>query len=224
MRKVSPAGTITATVAPAGSGLAVDSVGNLYITDSSDLVRKVFPDGTITTVAGNGMYGYSGDGGPATSARINNPLGIAVNGSGNVYVADADNRAVRLLQPVAFSITSITNAASNLSISVSAGEIVVITGSGLGPAQLTSAHVGGDGLYDCGVAGTVVQFNGTCAPLIYTWATQVAAVVPYRFRRDGTGYSCVPGSNHGIFPSSGCSIRTCSLHAGLYRQGPGSRR
>jgi hypothetical protein len=51
--------------------VAVDSAGNLYIADAgNNRVRKVLADGTITTVAGNGTYGYSGDGGPATSARI----------------------------------------------------------------------------------------------------------------------------------------------------------
>ena len=55
-------------------GVAVDAVGNIYIADSSvDRIRKVNPDGTITTVAGNGSRGFSGDGGPATSASLREP-------------------------------------------------------------------------------------------------------------------------------------------------------
>ena len=81
-------------------GVAVDSAGNLYIADDVDnRIRKVTPDGTITTVAGNGScaivvdYGcYSGDGGPATSAELRAlPYGVAVDGAGNLYIADADN-------------------------------------------------------------------------------------------------------------------------------------
>lgn len=73
----------------------------------------------------------------------------------------------------------VTNAASNLGGPIAPGEIVVLYGSGLGPAQLTSASVGSNGLYGAALAGTGVQFNGIAAPMIYTSATQVAAIVPY---------------------------------------------
>jgi sugar lactone lactonase YvrE len=71
------------------AGLAVDSSGNLYIADSyNGVVRKVTTSGTISTVAGNGTFGYSGDGGPATSATLMAPIGLAVDASGNLYIAD----------------------------------------------------------------------------------------------------------------------------------------
>ena len=71
--------------------------GNLYIADSTNQrIRKVSSNGTITTVAGNGGGGgYSGDGGPATSAALNFPLGMAMDGAGNLYFADGDNHRVR---------------------------------------------------------------------------------------------------------------------------------
>jgi len=73
----------------APSGLALDSKGNLYISDGGNLrVRKVSPDGIITTVAGNGNRGSSGDGGPATAAQLSNPRGLAVDGADNLYIAD----------------------------------------------------------------------------------------------------------------------------------------
>ena len=80
-------------------GVAVDAVGNLYIADYGNYrIRKVSRDGMITTTAGNGTQGHSGDGGPATNAQLNAPRGIAVDASGNIYVADSDS--MRLLQPV----------------------------------------------------------------------------------------------------------------------------
>ena len=75
-------------------GLAVDSTGNLFISDAN-LVRKVSPDGIISTVAGNGVYGFSGDGGPATAAQFVFPAGLATDGHGNLYIADAFNGRIR---------------------------------------------------------------------------------------------------------------------------------
>ena len=68
-------------------GVAVDSSGNLYISDTNNArLRKVMVDtGIITTLAGNGTLGYSGDGASAASAQLNDPRGIAVDASGNVY-------------------------------------------------------------------------------------------------------------------------------------------
>jgi len=77
-------------------GVAVDAVGNLYIADTSNhRIRKVDTSGMITTVAGNGTEGFSGDGGPATSATLNTPIGVAVDTAGNLYIADAFNNRVR---------------------------------------------------------------------------------------------------------------------------------
>lgn len=77
-------------------GLAVDSAGNLYISDQGNhRIRKVSTSGIITTIAGNGAMGKNGDGGPATQAQMGQPAGLAVDGSGNVYVADSYLQTVR---------------------------------------------------------------------------------------------------------------------------------
>jgi uncharacterized protein (TIGR03437 family) len=77
----------------------VDSAGSLYIADTANnRIRKV-SNGAIITVAGNGGIGFSGDGGPATSAQLYNPHGVAVDSAGNVYVADNNNNRIRILTP-----------------------------------------------------------------------------------------------------------------------------
>jgi len=80
------------------SGLVMDSKGNLYISDGGNArVRKISSDGIITTVAGNGVHGYSGDGGPAAPAQISSPRGLAIDSADNLYIAD--NAAVRKVSP-----------------------------------------------------------------------------------------------------------------------------
>ena len=77
------------------TGVAVDSAGNLYIADKDNSRIREVSNGVITTVAGNGTYGFSGDNGPATSAKLSNPYGVAVDTSGNLYIADVSNDCIR---------------------------------------------------------------------------------------------------------------------------------
>lgn len=77
-------------------GIAVDASGNVYISDyDNQRIRKVNVSGIISTIVGNGTAGYSGDGGTASSAEINNPYGLAIDGSGNLYIADGGNGRIR---------------------------------------------------------------------------------------------------------------------------------
>ncbi|WP_247233362.1 PKD domain-containing protein [Telluribacter sp. SYSU D00476] len=127
IRKVSTSGIIT-TVAGTGTsgysgdggpateamigyalGVAVDGAGNLYISDQGVYrIRKVSTSGIITTVAGTGTQGYSGDGGPAKEAMIGESEGIAVDGAGNLYISDASNRRIRKLIPTTQQVVSFT--------------------------------------------------------------------------------------------------------------------
>jgi uncharacterized protein (TIGR03437 family) len=173
-----------ATSAQVGNpvSVTVDAAGNIYTVDASARVRQVYPNGRIATIAGNGSLGYSGDGGLATQAQLNAPSAIALGNNGNLYVADTANSAVRLLQYAGngLAIGAVTNAASSISGPVAPGEVVVLYGSGLGPARLAQYQLDpSSGLVGTGLAGTSVIFNGTPGPVLYTSATQVAAVVPY---------------------------------------------
>jgi len=117
IRRVDPTGVIstvagTGLISPIDNGAAADTVpiateppdavavdagGNVYFADPVDnIVREVrAADGTVSTVAGNGLAGYTGDGGPAASAELNNPTGLALDPAGNLYIGDTYNHVVR---------------------------------------------------------------------------------------------------------------------------------
>jgi uncharacterized protein (TIGR03437 family) len=80
--------------------LAVDAAGNVYVADGqANAVRRIGTDGTISTLAGTGVSGYSGDGGPANKATLDNPSAVAVDASGDVLIADTWNNVVRIVKP-----------------------------------------------------------------------------------------------------------------------------
>jgi sugar lactone lactonase YvrE len=160
VRKVSTSGTI-GTVAGNGnccyggdggpatnaqlespSGVAVDAAGNLYIADSyGGRVRQVAVSGTITTVAGNGSYAYSGDGGLATAATFRYPYAISVDAAGNMAVVDQSNNAIRLLTPAgALPVLTIQSAHTGAFTPGQTGATYAVTvsnGAGAGPPTAT---------------------------------------------------------------------------------------
>jgi len=146
VRKVSPDGLIS-TVAGTGvqgysgdgasatsaqlsrpTGLTTDTKGDLFIVDGVR-VRKVSLSGTITTVAGNGTIGFSGDGGPATGAQLNSPYGVAVDSAGILYISDDGSLRVRKVSP-----NGIITTVAGTGVSGSAGD-----GGPAMSAQLTGA-------------------------------------------------------------------------------------
>lgn len=108
-------------------GIAVDGNGNIFVADTDNhRVRKVDARGRISTVAGNGVQAFTGDGGPATAASLNDPEGVAVDANGNIYIADTGNNVIRKVDQGGL-ISSLTSA-----------ELAAFTGDG-GPAL--AAHV-----------------------------------------------------------------------------------
>ena len=169
IRKVSN-GVIT-TVA-GGNAVTVDAAGNIYVGDETlNLIRKISRDG-ITAL-------------PVSPALSFRSWQIAVDSAGHVYCEDALRTGILVLTstaaatPSSVSVDAVTNAASNMPLPIAPGEIVTLSGSGLGPAQLISALPRSDGFYDSQLAGSTVRFNGFPAPILYTSATQLAAIVPY---------------------------------------------
>jgi uncharacterized protein (TIGR03437 family) len=195
VRKVTPGGTIS-TVAGTGNagfsgdggqatkadfgrtiGLAVDSSGNLFIADYDYArIRMVTAGGIVSTVAGSGGTGYSGDGGPATSATFNDIFGISIDSSGKIYIADAGNGAVRELTPAAnepsINPGGVVPVGSPVN-TVQPGEWISIYGSNLAG---TTAVWNND--FPTSLAGTTVTIDGRLAYIWYVSPGQINVQVP----------------------------------------------
>ena len=208
IRKVTPLGVIS-TVAGGGLGgdggpatsarlaapsrIALDSAGNLYIADTgNNRIRKVAPDGVISTIAGNGTAGDDGDGGLALSAQLDSPRDLAVDAAGNVYVADFNNDRIRKLTPVTGVVPpapvealNLVSAASLLPSPIAPGQIATVYGSGLGPPTAAGPKLKAPGLLDTLVADTQVLFDGKPAPLLYVQDYQINFQVPYSVAGQG---------------------------------------
>lgn len=109
-------GQATAASIHGPAGLLTDGTNNLYIADQyNNCIRKVDPLGVISTFAGNDTAGFSGDGGPATAARFNQPTAIARDKNGNYYIADKDNNRIRKITAAGIVSTIAGNGAAGFS-------------------------------------------------------------------------------------------------------------
>src|SRR5574341_2425425 len=110
-------------------GIHVTASGVIYIADTlNHRVRKIDTNGIITTIAGNGIKGFSGDGGLATAASLNYPMGVAADGAGNIFIADAHNHRVRRVNTSGIISTIIGGGAENAAnyCSLSAADVGTI--------------------------------------------------------------------------------------------------
>jgi trimeric autotransporter adhesin len=166
---------------PGAHGVAFDANLNAWATGDNRVVKLVFRS-PAATIVGTGQCCYAGDGGPAGAALLNNPWGLAFDSSGDLYIADTGNDAIRFATVSASTlfVRAVANAASNVAGAVAPGEIVTIYGAGLGPQSIVTPGQPAPGsLLPTNIAGTSVTFNGIPAPLLYVAAGQVSAIVPY---------------------------------------------
>ncbi|HEX2232245.1 MAG TPA: hypothetical protein VHG69_02655, partial [Thermoleophilaceae bacterium] len=128
--------------------VVADAAGNVYIADfNNHRIRRVTPGGVITTFAGTGSSGYTGDGGPALLARLDGPIGLTIDGAGNIYLADFNNHVIRRITAAGIISTVAGNGSAGSS------------GDG-GPA--TSARLDGPGDVQIDGAGNlyIPEYNG----------------------------------------------------------------
>ncbi len=112
----SAAGPATDAHISVPSGVAVDGAGNLYIADPAlNTIRKVSASGMITTIAGQWLLGFSGDGGPATEAKLSGPTGVSVDADGNLFIADRNNHRIRKVSPNGI-ISTVAGGGANFSV------------------------------------------------------------------------------------------------------------
>lgn len=195
------------------AAVAVDSAGQVYIADSlNSRIRLVTTAGIITTIAGTGRPAYSGDGGPATNAALFNPPGLAVDAGGNVYVADANNERIRLLQavPLVYS-GGVVNAAS-FAAQITPGALATVFGSGFAASTSGAAPP-----LPTKLAGVSVNVNNQAAPILFVTPGQVNFQVP-----GGTpvGTASITVSGNGL-TSNAVTVPVLTAAPGLFFQSSG---
>ncbi len=170
------------------SGVAMDGAGNLFIADEfNHRIRKVDAAGIISTVAGGSRGDSIGDGGPATAARLSSPSGVAVDGAGNLFIADTSNHRIRkvtLLPERAPLISSGGIVLANgtpIVNRISANAIVSVYGQGFAPQETQASSPGLDasGKIATNLADTCLKIDGKRVPLFLVFPTQVNAQVPH---------------------------------------------
>ena len=196
IRKVTPGGTIT-TIAGngastfAGDGgpatdaqivanaIALDKQGNLFVAGSARVRKVNLATGIISTAAGNGTLGFSGDGALSTNAAINGIVAMAADADGSVYLSDNGNLRVRKLTPAQIVAEGVANGGTLRAGAVAPGEIISIFGFDLGPASPRGLQLDSSGKVATQVGGTQVLFDGVPGPLTYVSSGQVNVIVPY---------------------------------------------
>ena len=201
IRKVDAAGVIS-TVAGGGSGgdggpavaaylnsprgVAPDGAGNLYIADSSNnRIRKVDAAGVISTVAGDGTQGFGGDGGPAATAQLDFPQDVALDGDGNLYIADSGNDRIRRLTPPAMPTPSISAGGVVLATGtpavnrISPNAIISVFGQDFAGTRTLNPVIDADGGIAVNLAATCLEIGGKRAPLFIVTPGQINAQVPH---------------------------------------------
>ncbi len=165
-------------------GLAVDGAGNLYIPDiANHRIRKVDPSGIITTVAGDGIAGFSGDGSPAISAGLNNPGDVAFDSAGNFYIADTSNNRVRKVTTgsgaatPSISANGIVNGAS-FQPGIVANSWMTIEGANLAAVTDTWVKAIVNGALPTSLDGVTASVGGKPAYVYYVSPTQLNLLAP----------------------------------------------
>jgi uncharacterized repeat protein (TIGR03803 family) len=181
-------GPATAAEINAPSGVAVDSSGNIYIADSfNSVIREInHSTGKISTVAGNGTTGYKGDGGPATAAELFDPNGVAIDGAGNMFIADIYNNVIR-------------------EVNYSSGIITTVTGDGYKAGTGYGGYSGNGG-----PANAAEMYNPSSVAVDAAGNLYSADTYNSQVRKTSSEYT------YSWSPSGGTNLTASNLSAGTY--------
>ncbi len=190
-------------------GLAVTATGDLLVAEAgAHRVRLVSSGGGVTTIAGTGVAGFSGDGGPGAAAQLNSPSGVALDAAGNILIADTGNQRIRTVTApapgtIAAPLTqvSLVSAASLAAGPIAPEEIITIFGSGFDPKQ------------------TQVMFDGEAATLFYASATQLNVLVPADVKPGGNASLSIQVNGAQV---AGSLVPVISAVPAFFVAGPGT--
>lgn len=218
---VAVAGTGRATLSRP-TALALDSQGRLFIVEGNR-VRRLNSDGSLTPIAGTGATGYTGDGGAATSATLNNPQAIALDSAGDLYIADTGNNVVRKVDPSGVISTFAASLHAPAGVAVGFGGTVLIADTGsnqvraITPSGVNSVFAGtGDAGYEGdGSAATSGLLNGpSCLAVDPFDNVYIADTQNDRIRKVGIDrtINTVAGTNTVAYSGDGAPATNAALH------------
>lgn len=182
-------GSATAAQLADPTGVAIDAAGNIYIADANNNRLREVGNGSITTVAGNGVQGFGGDGGTATSAQLNNPEDVALNAAGDAVIADSQNERVR-----GVNLPTLTFASQGVGV-VSSPQYVTITNSGSGTLTVQSLDVSGS---------FAIASGGSCRaiPISLTAGTSCTQGIVFDPTSSGAAQGSIVVSGSGVVPQT----------------------
>lgn len=163
------------------TGVAVDSTGTVFFSDSENhLIRMIPPDGSVETIAGTGNLGFSGDDGPALSAAYRQPADLVVGPNGVIYVADAQNMRIRTLTPRVRAIGPTISEGGVVSLAdqstrLSPGSLFIISGVNFAAEEVSAM----ESSWPLSLGGVTVTFGGKPAALSFAGPNQINGQIPW---------------------------------------------
>jgi uncharacterized protein (TIGR03437 family) len=207
--------------------LALDTAGNIYVADFYNQVIRKIAGGMIITVAGNGTYGYSGDKGPATSAQLAGPSGIAVDYLGNLYIAEGYNNSVRKVSNGVITTIAGTGVAGYSGDYGPAAAAMLREPTDLSMDSLSNLYIadyGNNRIRRVTFSGSVIStVVGTGAPAYsgeHVSATSCSLLSPQHLAIDASGNIYIVDSNHVRKVSNGMIVTTEGGGVPLGENGP----